>query len=78
MSKLEKAVSNSGISVFTMNYKPDFPIEFFLDKNPFSDSNTMLFGSIVHPDDYQPFCEIIGEVVSHRADKIATHARLLC
>ena len=78
MSKLEKAVSNSGISVFTMKYKPDFPIEFFLDKNPFSDSNTMLFGSIVHPDDYQPFCEIIGEVVSHRADKIATHARLLC
>lgn len=78
MTKLEKTVAQSGIFVFTMKYKPDFPTEFHFDNNPFSESSNVLFGDIVHPDDFQPFCEIINDIVSRRADKIKAHARLMC
>ncbi|MDE6726771.1 MAG: GGDEF domain-containing protein, partial [Oscillospiraceae bacterium] len=78
MSKFENAAANGGIIVFTMMYKPDFPMDFLFDKNPFCMGKTALFGDIVHPDDYQPFCEILGDVVSHRSNELKTHARLMC
>ena len=77
MPKFRKAVANSGVIVFTMQYKPDFPMEFILD-NPFSTEKSVLFGDLVHPDDYQPFCEIVGEVVSRRSDTLTAHARMMC
>ncbi len=78
MSKLEKALANGGIIVFTMRYKPDFPIDFINGSNPFCDADSALFGDIIHPDDYQPFCEIIGDMVNKRSGDLKAHARLLC
>lgn len=78
MSKLEKMISHSGVIVFKMEYKPDFPIEFYLDDNPFTDKKRVLFGDLVHPDDYRPFCEIIDEIVNRRSDKLSAHARIMC
>lgn len=78
MSKFQKAIANSGVIVFTMKYKPDFPIEFLYDNSPFGADQTVLFGDIVHPDDYQPFCEILGDMVSHRSETLTAHARLMC
>ena len=77
MPKFRKAVANSGVVVFTMQYRPDFPMEFVLE-NPFGTENKVLFGDIVHPDDYQPFCEIVGDMVGRRSDTLKAHARLLC
>lgn len=78
MSELKKAMESGGMVLFTMKYKPDFPMEFYFDENPFTKEKTALFGDIVYPDDYQPFCEMIGELVSHNAEKLSVHARLLC
>lgn len=78
MSKLDKALANGGIIVFTMRYKPDFPIDFLHGNNPFCEGNSTLFGDIIHPDDYQPFCEIIGDIVNKRSGELKAHARLLC
>ncbi len=78
MSKLETTLSNSNVIVFTMKYKPDFPIEFFFGGNPFSEEKNALFADIVHPDDYRPFCEIIGDIVNRRADKLSAHVRMMC
>ncbi len=78
MSKLEKMIVNSGVVVFKMEYKPDFPIEFYFDDNPFTKKKRAVFCDLVHPEDYRPFCEIIDEIVSRRTDKLAAHARMLC
>lgn len=78
MSKLEKALSCGGIIVFTMRYKPDFPIDFIHGGNPFCEADSALFGDIIHPDDYQPFCEIVGDIVNKRSGDLKAHARLLC
>lgn len=77
MSKLAKAVANSGVTVFTMKYKPDFPMEFLCENDTFGTDKTVLFGDIVYPDDYQPFCEILNNIVNHRLDSLAAHVRLL-
>ena len=61
-----------------MRYKPDFPTDFHFGANPFSKDETVLFGDIVHPDDFQPFCEIINDIVNRRADNIKAHARIMC
>ena len=73
MSKLEKALSCGGIVVFTMRYKPDFPIDFIHGSNPFCDADSVLFGDIIHPDDYQPFCEIVGDIVNKRSGSLRAH-----
>lgn len=78
MSKLEATLSHSNVIVFSMKYKPDFPIEFLAGNNPFSESKTARFADIVHPDDYRPFCEIVGDVVNQRSDKLSAHARMAC
>lgn len=76
MSKFQKAIADSGVVVFTMKYKPDFPVEFPYGNNPFGREKTLLFGDIVHPDDYQPFCEIVGDMVGRRLANLTAHARL--
>lgn len=77
MSKLAKAVANSGVTVFTMKYKPDFPMEFLCENDTFGADKTVLFGDIVYPDDYQPFCEIVNSIVDRRQSSLTAHARLL-
>ncbi len=77
-STLENAVINSGNPAFTMKYKPDFPITFFCGQNPFSEGDSVLLGDIIHPDDYQPFCEVVGEVISKQRGSVRSHARLKC
>lgn len=76
MSRLEKAVSSSGNLAFTMKYRPDFPIEFLCGENRFSEEETALLGDIIHPDDYQPFCEMVGEIISGQSREIKAHVRL--
>lgn len=72
----QKAIENSGTYAFTIEFKPDFPIEFFGKDNPFSDNNTALLGDIIHPDDYMPLCEIINDIVNGEETEIKAHARL--
>lgn len=76
MSKLDRAVMNSGNYAFFMKYKPGFPIEFFGKTNPFSDKRKTLLSEILHPDDYMPFCSIVNEVINGKGGSIKTHARL--
>lgn len=76
MSGLEQAVKNSGNFAFAIKYQPDFPIEFLLGDNPFSEGKTALFGEIIFPEDYQPFCEIVSEIISGAAKDIKAHVRL--
>ncbi|MCM1166180.1 MAG: EAL domain-containing protein [Lachnospiraceae bacterium] len=78
MTGLEQAVSNSGSFAFAMKYQPDFPIEFLLGDNPFSNEKTALLGEIICPEDYQPFCDIIGEVISGHQSGVKAHVRLKC
>lgn len=76
MLNLVQAILNSGCPAFTMKYKPDFPINFLCENNLFSDSDTVLLSDIIHPDDYQPFCEMVGEVIGNRCKYIKSHVRL--
>lgn len=76
MSKIDRAVMNSGNYAFFMKYKPGFPIEFFGKTNPFSDKRKTLLSEILHPDDYMPFCSIVNEVINGKGGSIKTHARL--
>lgn len=72
----EQAIKNSGCPAFIMQYKPDFPITFLCGENLFSENDTVLLGDIIHPDDYQPFCEIVGEVIGNRRKAVKSHVRL--
>jgi len=76
MSGLEKAVVNSGNFAFFMQYKPDFPISFFCGDNPFSDSKTVSLGDIIHSDDYQPFCNVISDIIGRHSEYLRVHVRL--
>ncbi len=76
MSGLEKAVVNSGNFAFFMQYKPDFPISFFCGDNPFSDSKTVSLGTIIHADDYQPFCDVISNIIGGHSKDLKVHVRL--
>ena len=78
MSGIEQAVRNSGSFPFEIKFRPDFPIEFLLGDNPFSEGKTALLGEIICPEDYQPFCNIVNDVVSGEADGIKAHVRLKC
>ena len=75
MTTLERAVSGSGHIAFSMKFSQDFPTEIISGKNPFGGSVKM--SEIIHPDDYQPFCEVINSVISGAAEDIEVHARLL-
>lgn len=76
MSKLDRAVMNSGNYAFCMKYKPGFPIEFFGRTNPFSDKRKTLLSEIIHPDDYMPFCTEVNEIINGKGNSIKTHLRL--
>ena len=78
MSGLEQAVRNSGNFAFAIKYQPDFPIEFLPGDNPFSEGKTAVLGEIIYPEDYQPFCEIVSEIVGGSAKEIKAHVRLKC
>ncbi|MBD5128960.1 MAG: EAL domain-containing protein [Ruminococcaceae bacterium] len=78
MTGLEQAVRNSGNFAFVMKYQPDFPIEFLLGENPFSTEKTALLGDIICPEDYQPFCDIVSEVISGHQSGVKAHVRLNC
>lgn len=77
-SNLEQAVKNSGNYAFIMRYQPDFPIEFITGDNPFSEEKTVLLGEIICPEDYQPFCDVVSDVVSGQASGVKAHVRLKC
>lgn len=78
MLGLEQAVRNSGNFAFAIKYQPDFPIEFLLGDNPFSEGKTALLGEIIFPEDYQPFCDIVSEIISGHTGEVKAHARLKC
>lgn len=78
MTRLEQAVKNSGNFAFVMKYKSDFPIEFLLKDNPFTKEKTILLGEIIFAEDYQPFCDIVGEVINGHQSSINAHVRLKC
>lgn len=69
-------MAGSGNYAFSIAFSSGFPTEILSESNPFSDSNKVMMGDIIHPDDYQPFCEIIGELVSGRCDELKAHARI--
>ena len=37
-----------------------------------------MLGDIIHPDDHQPFCEVVGDVIGKQRENIKSHARLKC
>ncbi len=78
MLGLEQAIRNSGNFAFIIRYQPDFPIEFLPGDNPFSEGNKALLGEIIFPEDYQPFCDIISEIVSGHSHDVKAHVRLKC
>ena len=76
MSRLDKAVMNSGNYAFCMKYKSGFPIEFFARTNPFAEKRKALLSEIIHPDDYMPFCSAVNEIINGKGSGIRTHVRL--
>lgn len=77
MSRLEKAVQSGGCSAFSMRFQTGFPAEILSEPNPFASGKNVVFGDIIHPDDYQPFCEVVNEIIIGRSDEIKVHARIL-
>lgn len=59
-----------------MKFKLGFPADILSDTNPFSDGKQINFGDIVHPDDYQPFCEVINNIVNGSTREFKVHSRL--
>jgi len=76
LTDLERAVSGSGNVAFCMKFKLGFPAEILSGSNPFCEGQQIKFGDIVHPDDYQPFCEIINNIVNGSDCEIRLHSRL--
>lgn len=76
MSKLEAAVRSSGNYAFSMRYGAGFPAQILCGGEAFSADGAVVFGDIVHPDDYQPFCEVMNEIVSGRCGELKVHARI--
>lgn len=54
-----------------MKYKAGFPVEFLGSSSP-----STFISSIIHPDDYMPFCEVVNGVIDGRSKQINTHSRL--
>lgn len=77
MARLEDAVANSGNLAFSIAFSSGFPAEILSGNNPFSNSDRVVLGDVIHPDDYQPFCEIVNEIVNGRSEELKAHARIL-
>ncbi len=83
MTQLEEAVNGSGNIAFSMEMKMGYPLKILSEDCPFykvqpidDEYQAVLLGDIIHPDDYQPFCEVINEAVNGAADNIKVHSRL--
>ncbi len=76
MTQLERAVSASGNIAFSMKYSLGFPAEILSETNPFAEERMLRLSDIIHPDDYQPFCEVINDVVNGTSREIKVHSRL--
>lgn len=76
MTELEKAVYSSGNVAFCMKFKLGFPADILSGQNPFGEGSEIKFSDVVHPDDYQPFCEVINDIVNGSGDEIKLHSRL--
>ncbi|MCH5203152.1 MAG: EAL domain-containing protein [Oscillospiraceae bacterium] len=72
MSKLERALKYSGNYAFSMKYKAGFPVEFLGER----DLAPALMSSMIHPDDYMPFCEAVNDVIDGRNRRLNSHSRL--
>ncbi len=71
------AVENSGNIAFSMSFHQGFPAKILAGSSPLGAAgDTIIMGETVHPDDYQPFCEVISQVIAGTADQIKVHARL--
>lgn len=76
---LFNAVENSGNIAYTMSFRQGFPVRILAGGSEFgSAGDTVVMGETVHPDDYQPFCEVISRVIGGTADEIKVHARMKC
>ena len=76
MTELERAVYGSGNVAFCMKFRLGFPADILSGTNPFGDGQQIKFGDVVHPDDYQPFCEVINDIVNGSGSEIKLHSRL--
>ncbi len=76
MTQLERAVAGSGNIAFSMKYSLGFPAEILSESNPFSDNSMIKLSDIIHPDDYQPFCEVVNDIVNGSCREIKVHSRL--
>ena len=76
---LFRAVENSGNLAYTMSFRQGFPVRILAGESEFGGAgDTVVMGDTVHPDDYQPFCEVISRVIGGTEDRIGLHARLNC
>lgn len=74
---LYSAVQNSGNIAYTMNFHQGFPVRILAGGSAFGKAgDIVVMGETVHPDDYQPFCEVISQVIAGTTDEIKLHARL--
>ncbi len=76
MTELERAVCGSGNVAFCMKFQLGFPADILSGENPFGEGQQIKFGDVVHPDDYQPFCEVINDIVNGSGHEIKVHSRL--
>ena len=78
-SLLFHAVESSGNIAFSMSFHQGFPAKILAGSSPLGAAgDTIIIGETVHPDDYQPFCEVISQVIAGTASEIKVHARLNC
>lgn len=78
-TQLFNAVNNSGNIAYTMSFHQGFPVKILAGSCAFgSAGDTVVMGETIHPDDYQPFCEVISHVISGTTDEIKVHARMEC
>lgn len=76
-SLLYAAVENSGSLAYSMSFHQGFPAKILAGSCPLGAAgDTIIMGETVHPDDYQPFCEVISQVIAGTANEIKVHARL--
>lgn len=74
---LFNAVESSGNIAYSMSFRQGFPVRILAGSSPLGKTGAVLdMGETVHPDDYQPFCEVISQVIAGTTDEIKLHARL--
>lgn len=70
------AVESSGNIAYTMSFQQGFPMRILSGSSVIGNCGDIVkIGEIIHPDDYQPFCEEISRVISGHSAEIKLHAR---